>query len=641
MRWIVRLIGAIVVLVALAVGAVSLIPAEKIAALATQEISASTGREVAFSGSIKPVFYPVLGVKTEGISIGNAAWSDGTPMLSADRLLVGVELVPLFSGQVKIKEFRVDGAVVRLEKAADGRVNWALEQGDAADTAPSEGGELPQFSLKDGRIVNGSVSYLDRQSGTTIALEAINLAMALPDIMGKASIKGDARYNGQKLAIDLDLVSLSAVLGGKLAGVNLALSGDFGTISYAGRAGFDPVVAEGAIDAKITDLAALGTLGGQGDAVLGLAKTAGLSGKLTLGDTGGLFLRGVEIAVDDNRITGDIDLAMGDTPLLTAKLVAGDLDFSTLTGGDNGEVENSQKGWSTTDIDLSALRAINADVGFAAASINFGMARLGETRLRATLDRGRLVLSLQQIATYQGNITGEYVVNARDGLSMGGNLAMKDVQLQPLLNEMAGYDRLIAGASGNIKFLTSGSSIATMIARLSGSGRMDIGDGEIIGLDLLGMLRNLDASYRGKDNKTIFSAINGSFTINDGVLENDDLKFDSGLVDATGAGQVDIDAQNITYRVVPVAFSGKDVATAGGLSVPVLISGPWSNLSFRPDLQGLFDAELDKQREELEARANENIAKIKAETEQRLRDEADKAIKKTLEDALKKSLGLP
>jgi AsmA protein len=642
MRWVVRLIGVVAVLAALAVGAVSLIPAEKIAALATREISASTGREVAFSGKIKPVFYPVLGVKTEGFSIGNADWSDGTPMLVADSLLVGVELMPLFSGEVKIKEFRIEGADIRLEKAADGRVNWALEGADnAGDAAPSEGGELPQISLKDGRIVDGSLRYIDRQSGLSVALEAINLAVALPDFAGKANVAGDARYNGQKLGFDLDLNSLSALLGGNLADVTLALSGDFGKISYDGRAGLDPVVTDGALDAKITDMAALGVLGGQGDALAGLAKTAALSGKLTYSEAGDLFLRGAEIMLDNNRVTGDIDLAMQEPSMLTAKLVAGDLDFSSFAGGDDAGDGAAQDGWPTTEIDLSFLRALNADIGFAAASINLGMARLGETRLRAKLDRGRLVLGLQQLAAYEGSITGEYVVNARGGLSMGGDLALENVQLKPLLTEMADYDRLIAGASGKVKFLTSGNSVAAMMKRLSGSGRIDIGAGEIIGLDLLGMLRNLDASYRGEGNKTIFSAINGSFTIKDGVLANDDLKFTSGLVDATGAGQVDIGAQNLTYRVVPVAFSGKDVATAGGLSVPVLISGPWSDLSFRPDLQGLFDAELSKQREALEARAKQNAEKIKAETEQRLRDEADKAIKKTLEDALKKSLGLP
>ncbi|NOX73868.1 MAG: AsmA family protein [Alphaproteobacteria bacterium] len=641
MRWIVRLIGAVVVLVLLAVGVVSLIPAEKIAALAAREISASTGREVAFSGKIKPVFYPVLGIKTEDFSIGNADWSDGTPMLVADSLLVGVELIPLFSGQVRIREFRLEGAVIRLERAADGQVNWALGQQGAADAAPSEGSGLPQISLKDGRIVDGSVSYFDRQSGTTLSLDAINLAVALPDFAGKARAKGDARYNGQKLGFDLDLNSLSALLDGKLADVNLALSGDFGTMSYKGRAGLDPVVAEGAVEAKITDLAALGALAGQEDALAGLAKSAALSGKLTYSEAGDLFLRGAEITLDENRLTGDIDLAMQEPPMLTAKLVAGELDFSSFAGGSGSNASSTETGWSTTEIDLTALHALDADIGFAAASINLGMARLGETRLRATLDRGRLVIGLKKVAAYQGSVSGEFVVNARGGLSMGGNLALKGVQLQPLLREMADYDRLIAGASGQVKFLTSGNSVDAMMNRLSGSGRIDIGAGEIIGLDLLGMLRNLDASYRGADNKTIFSAITGSFTIKDGVLANDDLKFASGLVDATGAGQVDIGAQKLTYRVVPVAFSGKDVASAGGLSVPVLISGPWSDLSFRPDLQGLFDGELAKQREALEARAKENVQKIKAETEQRLRDEADKAIKKSLEDALKKSLGLP
>jgi len=132
MRWIFRLIGATIILVVLAVGGISLIPAEKIAGFATQEITARTGREVVFTGKIKPVFYPILGVKTEGFSIGNAAWSDAGPMVSGSSLLVGVELAPLLSGEIKIKEFRLTDADISLERTRDGRVNWSLDEGAAS-----------------------------------------------------------------------------------------------------------------------------------------------------------------------------------------------------------------------------------------------------------------------------------------------------------------------------------------------------------------------------------------------------------------------------------------------------------------------------------------------------------------------------
>jgi AsmA protein len=642
MRWIFRLVGVLLVLVVVLVGVVFLIPAEKIAGFATAEISARTGRDVSFSGKIKPVFFPVLGVKTEGLSIGNASWSDGSPMITADSLLVGVELMPLISGEIKIKEFRLSGAQIRLEKTRDGQVNWELEgAGETASETGATTAGLPHFSLKLGQISDGSLRYIDHQAGTETTVKDIDLAISLPDIDAEATLAGSLAYNGQQITLETRLSGLAPLLAGKVMDLDIKVDGGFGAITFNGRAGINPVVADGTLNARLSDMAAAGQLAGTGDFSGGMFKTVGASGTLTYSEQGDIFLRDARIAIDDNRLNADIDLTLADRPLMTAKLVAGDLDFSKLIGGSGADSdEETALGWSKSILDLSALQLMDADIGFAASSVNLGMAKLGETRLRAKLDAGRLVVSLNKVTAYGGDIAGEYVINARNGLSMGGDLAIADMQLQPLLIDMADYDRLIAGTSGRLKFLTSGNSIDAMMNRLSGSGRVDIGAGEIIGLDLVGMLRNLDASYRGASNKTIFSSITGSFAILDGVLANEDLNFASGLLDATGSGQIDIAAQTVNYRVIPVAFSGEDIGSAGGISVPVLIDGPWSNLRFRPDLQGLFDAELDKQKAELEARAKANLEKIKEETEQRLKDEAEKALKKAAEDALKKALGL-
>ena len=55
--------------------------------------------------------------------------------------------------------------------------------------------------------------------------------------------------------------------------------------------------------------------------------------------------------------------------------------------------------------------------------------------------------------------------------------------------------------------------------------------------------RNLDTSYIGEGAKTIFDSIAGTFTVDGGVLQNDDLRLDAPLLTATGAGKVGIGAQ--------------------------------------------------------------------------------------------------
>lgn len=641
MRWVFRIVGSVVVLILAGFAAVSLVPAEKIADLAAREISAQTGREVRFTGGVKPVFFPVLGIRTGGFTIANANWADDIPMIKADSLLVGVELGPLISGVINVRELRITNPAIRLETARNGAVNWEFAAtGSTGDAATGDPSSLPEFSLKDGRITGGSVVYIDHAAGTQTKIEDVDAAGAFAGSGGNAVLKGGARLNGEPIDFNIDIANAAEFLAGNLADLSASLSGDFGKLNAVGMAGYNPPAAKLKLTSEISKIGAVLALAGQ-DAGLaaGLPKSAGLTGRLTYTADGKLFLREAVFQLGDTKIAGDLDLSLGDRPFLTANLAADALDLSWLTGGsgaEGSEPQTKSDGWSKSVIDASGLQALDAEVAFLAGSVDLGTVKVGKTRIRAKLDTGRLVVTLREVQAYGGNLTGEYVLNARSGLSMGGDINGAGLQLKPLLTDLADYDRLIAETGLKFKFLTSGQSMDAMMRRLSGSGNFNVGAGEVIGFDLAGMLRNLDASYRGKDNKTIFSSITGSFEISDGILQNDDLSFISPLVEATGEGQIDVGAQTIKYRIVPVAFSGKDTKDSGGISVPVLVKGPWSNLSFRPDLKNLLDGELDAQREKIEEKLREDVEDAAKKAEDNLRKDLDKALGEGLKKLLKK-----
>ena len=154
------------------------------------------------------------------------------------------------------------------------------------------------------------------------------------------------------------------------------------------------------------------------------------------------------------------------------------------------------------------------------------------------------------------------------------------------------------------------------------------------------MIRNLDASFRGASDKTIFSSIKGSFTIDKGVLVNEDLAFRSPVLTATGKGNVDIGRQRLSYRVTPVAFGEAAEGDTGRVLVPILIDGTWSDVNFHPDLSGVVNDEIDKQKKEAEEKLKGTVEDVRKDTEERLRNEAEKALRegveKSLGDLLKK-----
>ncbi len=368
-----------------------------------------------------------------------------------------------------------------------------------------------------------------------------------------------------------------------------------------------------------------------------------VNGQLTLDGSGAAYLRAARIEADSNVLEGDLDLRPGEArPKLVAKLAAGPLDLTGLVGeqgsGQGGGM--AAEGWPRETIDVSALGLIDAEIALTAPSVDLSVLRLGEARAMVTLERSRAVFDLRQLAAYGGSVAGEFVVNGRGGLSVGGNLALKGIDMQALMLDLSGWDRLISRGNLTLKFLGVGNSVDEIMQGLKGEGSLALAQGELKGLDIAGMLRTLDPGYVGEGQKTIFDGIAGSFSIAGGVLSNSDLKLTAPYLTATGAGEVALGARTLNYRLRPTALA--DAEGAGGIMVPLWITGPWADPTFRLDLESLarekMEAEAKAAEERLKAEAKAAEAKAKAELEAKLKDElgVEAAPSESLEDAVKR-----
>jgi AsmA protein len=266
---------------------------------------------------------------------------------------------------------------------------------------------------------------------------------------------------------------------------------------------------------------------------------------------------------------------------------------------------------------------MDAELSLTAPSVDLGVLRLGETRALVTVDRARAVIDLRQVAAYSGEISGDFVVNGRGGLSVGGRLALAGLETQPLLADLAGWDRLVSTGDLELEFLGVGNSIAEIMASLEGQGAVEMGQGELRGLDIAGMLRTLDPGFVGEGQKTIFDGMAGTFTIAGGVLQNSDLKLVAPYLTAAGTGEIGLGERTLNYRIRPTALAAED--GTGGVMVPLQITGPWADPTFRLDLESIarekMEAEAKAAEERLKAEAKEAEARAKAELEERLQEE--------------------
>lgn len=641
MRWIFRLLGLVVVLVVVAIGALFLIPADRIGTLVGDQFERATGRTLTISGDIRPSLYPSLGVRAEGIEVGNPTWVEDGPMLRAERLNIGVDLWALLSGNIRVQRFEVVRPDIILVSRADGSVSWDFSDGEVASEAEETTGDqggLGAFSLDLAEITAGSLMFRDEAAGTEVQANDLSLSLRLPSAEGIARLEGSGTMNGATVTVEAVIDGIGPLMEGALRPVTLALDWAGGEAGFDGRVGLSPLGVEGTVALDATDLGPVMALAGQAapDLPRGLGRDRlAMEGEFTLASEGTAHLRDARFTFDDNALSGNVDVIPGeDRPMIRAVLTGGDLDLSGLTdGGDEGGSSTAPaRGWSQDRIDVSGLHAVDAEAALVVNSLNLGIMQLGAVDLRATLTAGRLVFDLREVAAYDGAITGQYVINGRGGLSMGGTLNVSDVRLNPLLTDFANWDRLEGTGNADLTFLMVGNDLNALINSLEGSGSIAFGEGAILGLDIGGMIRNLDTSYRGEGQRTVYESITASFTMDAGVVSNDDLLMTAPFGELTGSGTVSLGQQVLDYTVVPRVLYGE--GSEGGVRVPLRISGYWGDPNFSLDLEALARQELEEEIDALEERANEAAAEalgIELEEGQSV----EEAAQQTLEDRLR------
>ena len=642
MKWIIRAIGILLLILVVAVGSLFLLPADRIARIAADQLRNLTGREVTITGDVGLTFWPVLGVTAGGLEVGNADWAKDGAMLSAANAAIGVDAMALIRGEIKITNIEAQSPTIRLEQRRDGRASWQFSDGGgeaAIETAPTAPARSPRpLTIQRLNITDATLIY-DAEGSDLVRFDGVDLSLDWPERAGDAVIKAALRPAADRVSIEATINRFDQFLNGDIRPLRARVDTKGGGVSLTGRAGLAGAVA-GDLWLKTSDtgrfLAALGVA----DIALpqGLGKTADINLDLTLTPDRHLALREVVADLGGNALTGAADITLNGTPDVNAQINVGALDLTGFAGSapkgtapaSSTPAPASPTGWSKAPIDASALSAFNGEVALRADSIDLGTLSLGATRVLLRNDRSRLVAELREIRAYAGVISGEFVVNNRNGLSVGGALNATSIAMQPLLQQTAGLGRFHGTGDAEVSFLGSGASLDAIMRSLSGSGAVNVGRGHIEGIDLDALMGNFDV----EGGTTVFDCLAATFDMDQGVLRNDDLLMQLPNFTATGTGQVGLGAQTLDYTVTPKALR---VNGDRGLAIPVRIFGPWAAPQIKPDLQAALDMNFAKEKEQARQKLNEKLEEELGVSRQDGQSVED-AVKQKVEDELRRGL---
>ncbi|MGQ0455489.1 MAG: AsmA family protein [Hyphomicrobium sp.] len=638
-------------------------PSDLIRQTLAEQVKARTGRDLVVAGPANFSFYPGLGVSLKDVSLSGPPGSNAT-LVKMAALDVSVKAAPLLSREVSVDRIVLSKPIFDLRVDKAGKKNWDFTEAatpvryaqavDGANDAGTTGKPLPArlakikaLQLDDVRIEDGVLRYTDERTGQTQQVEAVNVRVSAPSLDAPIVASGDLDWRGETTAFGGQLANARVVIEEKPAALQFKASNKRFAATYDGKILIkDGADLDGQIAASSESARGLATwLDTTLPPVAGFGPLK-ITGRLTTaGDA--TSLKNATFGLDDATAKGDITVTRGGVrPAVQANLSIDQLDLNkyltTAAGGDTREATpkaksapaqapaqakpgdgdqieellNSPKtkvygaaqraGWSSEPFNLALLGVADVDAKLAVGKLLFQDLKVGQSAATVALKNRVLKTQFDDVQLYEGRGKGAVTIDGTGaGAGIGAAFALDGVSALPFLNDAAKMTWLSGKTKLDLQVTAAGANQLQLVESLNGKAGFALADGAVVGFNLPGFIRNLSkGQFSGlktaPSEKTDFSQLTATFTIDEGVAKNSDLQLVSPLLRVTGAGAVQLPPRTLDYTVKPkvvASLEGQQGESAlSGLEVPVRITGPWDKPKIEPTLKGVIadpDAAVD------------------------------------------------
>ena len=455
------------------------------------EIGALTGRAVAIDGDLKlvPSLNPT--VVAEHVALGNADWGSQRTMLNIGRLRGQVALLPLLSGDIRIRHIEFTDTELLLETDPRGRGNWLLgSTGNADPVGPTPVPVIDRVSFSNLRLI-----WRDGDSGelTTFALGRLNLTGI--GSAGSIQVKAEshAEADSAQLAWNFRLNLAATATGYAIHGLSLSA----GETDVSGN--LDIVMADGRPQ---------------------------LTGRLT-----SRLLRPTDLArisADPERIGPPTDVRVNRNERFFSQTPFGIRIPSSLGADLVFEIQR---------LDTPPLAFVNLS-----AQILADNGILSTDNVKADLDGSRLSAALVLDTTRERPL-------AR--LRLRG----EDIRTGKVMRALTGRHWLDSLGDLHVEVQGRGRSMAEIMSNLSGTARLMIGKGDLDAQELDAMIGGLNVALKtltdqGAD-RTRLNCIASSFTIDKGIATSQLFLADTEFSTVYGEGKIDFRSERLGLILKP------------------------------------------------------------------------------------------
>jgi len=575
----------------------------------TSTIQEKTGRTLTIKGKTTLSAIPSLAIELGDVHLSNPKGMTEGQTISAQHMKVKLPLLPLLTGELQLDQFILNKPVITFLKDNKGQVNWAFGDKvneDEKESSEGQGGELgPLTDIKLGKIkiVDGQLSYVDQMSGASQKITDINVDVNMRSLASPLGIDGSLVWRAEKITLAVNMESPKKFLGGENSPLKLEVKSKNLTTSLKGSATLkNGPIFNGDFAASSPALKSLIAWTGSPAPTIGGLGPFFIRSKLAYSNNQ-LALNNTDIKLDKMDASGNAKLILGGArPKISGALNFNVIDLNPYMSGAGGKSGKSAKrssaGWSRDRIDLSGLRAADADLSLKANKLIARDINIENVILTVKLDNGVLRAGLPQFTLYGGKGKGAVTLNGRGGTpALASQMQLSGMNARNFLKAVTGFGKIEGAAAFDYNVSSSGNSQYGLMKAMQGRGKFNFSNGAIRGINIAQMMRNLGTNVlngwsASEAQKTDFSSFSGSYTISQGQLKNTDLKLLGPLVRLTGAGTVNLPGRSLNYKVNPklvASLKGQGgAANLAGLDVPIIIKGPWAKPQIYPDIAGIL-----------------------------------------------------
>jgi AsmA protein len=329
-----------------------------------------------------------------------------------------------------------------------------------------------------------------------------------------------------------------------------------------------------------------------------------------------LSLNGMKLVLDGSHVNGNVSVIDFNNPGLGFNLVIDSINADRYLPPRPPEGQETKPapagaagGTATaaapTPLPVDMLRKLKLKGDASIGQLVIRNAKLSNVKVSINARDGDISLNPIAANLYEGIYQGKVLIDAK-GKEPVLNIdhALKGVSVDPLLTDLKGKSKLRGKGNFSLQAASHGADTNVIKQNLNGQGDFSFQNGAVKGFNIGKFLRKAETGFIGHadpNEETDFSELGGTFKIVNGVMQNQDLAAKSPLLRVAGHGSANLVSESIDYLLnIDVVASaegqgGKELADLSGLTIPMKVSGTFSDPSFAPDFAGMVQARAEKE----------------------------------------------